>query len=115
MNTKKKYRIRQTPNLSTDADCNSNTMRDLGSDDMIGVDQIVSEECTNGQKGGSYINVPSIVVPIHFKSCVRQCSSNNPSPSMRPDNTREILKALQASKARAGRDVSQPGLVKLSQ
>ena len=66
-------------------------------------------------KGGSYINVPSIVVSIHFKSCVRQCSSNNPLPSMRPDNTREILKALLASKARAGRNVSQPGLVKLSQ
>ena len=37
-----KSRIRETPNLSTDADCSTNTMRGLGSDDVTGVGQIVS-------------------------------------------------------------------------
>ena len=74
---------------------------------------ISHEICPARCKGGSYINVPSIVVSMHFKSCVRQCPSTNPSSSMRP---RLIFSRLfWASKARAGSDFSQPGLVKLSQ
>ena len=38
----KKSRIQETLNLSTDADCSTNTMRDLGSDDVTCVGQIVS-------------------------------------------------------------------------
>ena len=37
-------------------------------------------------KGGAFINDPLIVVSVHFKSCVRQCSPTNPSSNMRPDN-----------------------------
>ena len=37
---------------------------------------------------------PHKVVSKHFKSCVRQCSSTNPSSSMRPDNIRDIAKAF---------------------
>ena len=38
----KKSRIRETSNLWTDADCSTNTMRGLGSDDVTCVGQIVS-------------------------------------------------------------------------
>ena len=37
-----KSRIRETLNLSTDADCSTNTMRGLGSDDVTCVGRIVS-------------------------------------------------------------------------
>ena len=58
------------------------------------IKEVLEEDYFNkAAKGGSYINVPSIVVSMHFKSCVRQCSSTNPSSSMRPDNIREISKA----------------------
>ena len=38
----KKSRIRATKHLSTDADCSTNTIRGLGSDDVTCVGQIVS-------------------------------------------------------------------------
>ena len=41
-NTHKKSRIRETSNLSTDADCSTNTIRGLGSDDVTRVGTIVS-------------------------------------------------------------------------
>ena len=57
---KQKSRIRETSNLSTDADCSTNTMRGLGSDDVTSVGQLVNEECTKGQNG----------VLQHKKCCV---------------------------------------------
>ena len=65
------------------------TLRTADGDISVNVDV-----ATFQTKGGSYFIVPSVVVSMHFKSCVRQCSSTNPLSSMRPDTIREIYKAL---------------------